>query len=198
MKIFTEVFRLIWMVTVIVLFTGCRQNPEAEGRAIAAQINAKSLFEVTMQNQLQAYAHIPGGARVALEQYAEMCTKYGFDPDTSFQEILKQGYPELETIIQHETLSENANPTAKNETLYLITFKVNATSPKGYKYLLILQFTAFSCAEGVAVIKVGGYDELDGKRTVLNNTESILLRIASVRKGVDGLMKHFDDTLEKK
>ena len=198
MKIFTEVFRLIWMVTVIVLFAGCRQNPEAEGRAIAAQINAKSLFEVTMQNQLQAYAHIPGGARVALEQYAEMCTKYGFDPDTPFQEILKQGYPELETIIQHETLSENANPTAKNETLYLITFKVNAISPKGYKYLLILQFTAFSCAEGVAVLKVGGYEELDGKRTVLNNTESILLRIASVRKGIDGLMKHFDDTLEKK
>ena len=62
----------------------------------------------------------------------------------------------------------------------------------------MLQFTAFSCAEGVAVLKVGGYEELDGKRTVLNNTESILLRIASVRKGIDGLMKHFDDTLEKK
>ena len=198
MKLFLETFRLLRLVTVIVLFTGCRQNPEAEGRAIAAQINAKSLFEVTMQNQLQAYAHIPGGARVALEQYAAMCTKYGFAPDTSFQEALKQGYPELETIIQHETLSENANPTAKNETLYLITFKVNATSPQGHKYLLILQFTAFSCAEGVAVLKVGGCDELDGKRTILNDTESILIRIASVRKGIDGLMKHFDDTLEKK
>lgn len=198
MKFFSGAFRLFLWATTVMLLAGCRPSPDAEGKAIAAQINAKSLFEVTMQNQLQAYAHIPGGARVALEQYAEMCTKYGFDPDTSFQDILKQGYPELETIIQHETLSENANPTAKNETLYLITFKVNATSPKGYKYLLILQFTAFSCAEGVAVLKVGGYEELDGKRTVLNNTESILLRIASVRKGIDGLMKHFDDTLEKK
>ena len=198
MKFFSGAFRLFLWATTVMLLAGCRPSPDAEGKAIAAQINAKSLFEVTMQNQLQAYAHIPGGARVALEQYAEMCTKYGFDPDTSFRDILKQGYPELETIIQHETLSENANPTAKNETLYLITFKVNATSPKGYKYLLILQFTAFSCAEGVAVLKVGGYEELDGKRTVLNNTESILLRIASVRKGIDGLMKHFDDTLEKK
>ena len=197
MKFFSGAFRLFLWATTVMLLAGCRPSPDAEGKAIAAQINAKSLFELTMQKQLQAYAHIPGGARLALEQYAEMCSKYGFAPDTPFQKMLKDGFPALETTIQHETLSENADPTAKNSTLYLITYKVNAKSPQGHTYLLEMQFTAFSCAEGVAVIKVGGYDELDGRRTILRGTPDILRRITAVTKGVDGMMKHFDKILKK-
>jgi hypothetical protein len=198
MKKLSAIFRIFCLVISIAASTGCRPDPEAEGQALAAQINAQSLFEVTMQNHLRAYAHIPGGPQVVLEKYAGMCSKYGIKLDTPFQQMLKQGYPELETTVQHQQLSQNADPTAKSEMLYLITFKVNATSPKGRTYLLVLQFTVFSCDEGVSVMKIGGYDELNGHKTVFRNTEQILMRIAGVRKGVNAMLKHFDETEEKK
>jgi len=188
----------ILLAALFVCLTGCRQDPESAKREIAAKINAASLYELAVKDKLQAYAHIPGMSQSLAAEYEEFCHKYRLPLEESFEKLLKQGFPALETTVQQETFKKGASSFEKNDILYLVTFKVDAKSEKGISYVAVLRFTVYSSPEGVGVIDAGGFDELNGVKTVLRDPYAVMLRVAGISRGVDKMLKFFALQLDKK
>lgn len=186
------------LVLTVFLLTGCRQDPESMKKKIASSINAASLYELTMKNQLEATAHIPGMSQTLAAQYEDFCKKYSLPLEEPFEKLLKKGFPGLVTTVQHEVLAQGENPFEKDEVLYLVTYKVDAKNDKGVSYVAVLQFTVYSSPEGVMVMKAGGFDEINGAKTILRTPESVMLRVAGISRGVDAMLDHVAQQLNKK
>ena len=181
-------------MTVLMFFCGCGGSPEAVGKAMSRKLTAAQLFEVTMQDALAA---APNVGSYHAQRYEEFCRKQGVPLDEPILDLLKKGFSDVQTTVTHKVIQESMDPTRRNEVVYKIEYRIDASKRTPVSYLAVLEFIVYASPRGTGVVKAGGFDELNGNRTVFNNPAQVIVRIGAISRGVDKMLAFIASEMKK-
>ena len=181
-----------------VFLCGCGNDYETQGEAIAAKLTAAQMVDIATYNKVSSQRYAPGLAEMYAIEFENFCIQSGVPMDKPILELLKNGFPNVETKVEHKVIAESNNPFVKSDVVYSIVYKIDATDNPDVPYLLEITFMVYETPEGTAVIQLGGYEELNGKRSMFSTPEQVIRRVGSVSKGVNDMLKFFSVRLKKK
>ena len=170
------------VTAILTVFCGCGRSPEAEGKAMSEKLTAAQLFEVTMQDALAA---TPNVGSLHAQRYEQFCRKCGVSLDEPILDLLKKGFSDVQTTVTHKVVKESIDPTVRNDVIYRIEYKIDAGNRTPVDYLAVFEFIIYATPQGTAVVKVGGFDEINGKRTVFTEPAQVIVRIGAISRGLD-------------
>lgn len=182
------------VMAILTVLCGCGRSPEAEGKAMSERLAAAQLFEVTMQ---EALAAAPNVGSLHAQRYEQFCKKYGVPLDEPILDLLKKGFPDVQTTVTHKVLKESMDPTVRNDVIYRIEYKIDAGNRTPVAYSAVFEFIVCATPQGTAVVKAGGFDELNGKRTVFTEPAQVIVRIGVISRGLDKFLALIAADMEK-
>ena len=175
-------------MAIMMVICGCGRSPEAEGKAMSEKLTAAQLFEVTMQDALMA---APNVGSLHAQRYEQFCEKHGVPLNEPILDLLKKGFPEVQTTVSFKVLQQSMDPTKRDDVVYRIEYRLDATNRTPVSYLAVFEFIIAATPKGTGVVQVGGFDELNGKRTVFNDPAQVIVRIGAISRGMDKLLAFF-------
>ena len=181
-------------IAIMAALCGCGRSPEAEGKAMSEKLTAAQLFEVTMQNALMA---APNVGSLHAQRYEQFCQENGVPLNKPILDLLKKGFPEVQTTVSHKILRQSMNPTRRDDIVYRIDYRLDASNRSPVSYLAVFEFIIAATPQGTGVIQVGGFDEINGVRTVFTKPAQVIVRIGLISRGMDNFLADLASKIEK-
>ena len=181
-------------MAILAVCCGCGRSPEAEGKAMSEKLSAAQLFELTMQNALMA---APNVGSLHAQRYEQFCREHDVPLEEPFLDLLKKGFPKVQTSVMHKVLRQSMDPTRRDDVVYRIEDRLDASDRTPVSYLVVFEFVIAATPQGTGVVQAGGFEELNGKRNVFNEPAQVIARIGLISRGMDKLLARCAAEMEK-
>lgn len=181
-------------IAIMAALCGCGRSPEAEGKAMSEKLTAAQLFEVTMQDALMS---APNVGSLHAQRYEQFCRENGVSLNEPILDLLKKGFPEVQTTVSYKVLRQSMDPTKQDDVVYRIEYRLDASNRTPVSYLAVFEFIIAATPKGTGVIQIGGFDEINGNRTVFIKPEQVIVRVGLISRGMDNFLADLASKIEK-